>query len=173
MTTLPPLLRHRAGLAWMLAVLLAGFSVQARAQTSEALFAATLKGLQGEAVALKRWQGQPLIINFWARWCSPCREEIPDLVDLRQRKLSSGLEVLGIAIEDKPGPVSEFAKAYEIDYPVLLAPREGLPIMKALGNARMGLPFTVAVDRHGQVVRVKMGRISRIELEDAAVAALR
>lgn len=122
---------------------------------------------------LKRWQGQPLIVNFWARWCGPCRKEIPELIELRQSHRGKGLEVLGIALEDKPESVRDFAKAYDMDYPILLAANQGFPLMKALGNSKLGLPFTVAIDRRGQVVMVKMGVIGGAELAAAAAAALR
>ena len=69
--------------------------------------------------------------------------------------------------------VRDFAKAYEMDYPVLLAQDKGFALMKALGNTKMGLPFTVAIDRHGKVVLVKMGLITGNELEAAAETVLR
>jgi thiol-disulfide isomerase/thioredoxin len=143
------------------------------AQSSSELFAASLIDLQSQATAMNRWQGSPLIVNFWARWCGPCRKEIPELIKLRQAYRGKGLEVLGIALEDKVEPVRDFAKAYEMDYPVLLAQDKGLALMKALGNTKMGLPFTVAIDRHGKIVLVKMGMITGSELDTAAEVVLR
>lgn len=153
--------------------LLAFFSLFARAQDSAPLFAATLTGLDDQPVALAQWQGKPLIVNFWARWCGPCRTEIPELAKLRQQYQPKGLEVLGIGIEDKTEPVRDFAKAYEMDYPVLIGKDKGLELMRALGNAKMGLPFTVAIDRRGKVVVVKLGGIKGEELVAAAEAALK
>ena len=143
-----------------------------RAQTSTELFAATLTGLDSKPHALSQWRGKPLIVNFWARWCGPCRTEIPELVNLRQRHLARGLEVIGIALEDKVAPVRDFAKAYEMDYPVLLAGEHGLALMKALGNPRMGVPFTVAIDRNGKLAVVRMGALDGKELAAAAEAVL-
>ncbi len=143
------------------------------AQSSSELFAANLIDLQGQTTAMNRWQGKPLIVNFWARWCGPCRKEIPELIKLRQAYREKGLEVLGIALEDKVEPVRDFAKAYEMDYPVLLAQDKGLALMKTLGNTKMGLPFTVAIDHHGKIMLVKMGMITGSELEAAAEAVLR
>jgi thiol-disulfide isomerase/thioredoxin len=145
----------------------------ALAQSADALFAATLTGLDDQPVALAQWRGKPLVVNFWARWCGPCRTEIPELIKLRQQYRAKGLEVLGIAIEDKVESVRDFAKAYEMDYPILLAKDKGLPLMQALGNAKMGLPFTVAVDRQGKLVVIKMGGIKGDELVAAAEAALK
>ncbi len=153
--------------------LLALFSLFARAQDSAPLFAATLTGLDDQPVALAQWRGKPLIVNFWARWCGPCRTEIPELIKLRKQYQGKGLEVVGIGIEDKTEPARDFAKAYEMDYPVVLGKDKGLDLMRTLGNAKMGLPFTVAIDRQGKVVVVKLGGIKGEELVAAAEAALK
>lgn len=158
----------------ILCVLVAAFwSSLGCAQTTDALFAATLTGLDDKPAALAQWKGKPLIVNFWARWCGPCKTEIPELIKLRQRYRAKGLEVIGIAIEDKTEPVRDFAKAYEMDYPVLLGKDQGLELMRTLGNTRMGLPFTVAIDRHGKLVRIKLGAIKGDELAAAAEDALK
>lgn len=141
--------------------------------SSTALFAATLTGLDGQPQALAQWQGKPLIVNFWARWCGPCRIEIPELIKLRQQYQAKGLEVLGIGIEDQTESVRDFAKAYEMDYPVLIGKDKGLELMRTLGNTKMGLPFTVAIDRTGKLVVIKMGTIKGDELAAAAAAALK
>jgi len=156
----------------LLAVIATLFTLTARADATP-LFSATLTGLDDQPVALARWQGKPLVVNFWARWCGPCRSEIPELVKLRQRYRDKGLEVLGIGIEDKVEPVRDFAKAYDMDYPVLIGKDKGLELMRALGNAKMGLPFTVAIDRAGRLVVVKTGAIKADELAAAAEAALK
>lgn len=156
----------------LLLVFAALFSLGVRADSS-ALFAATLTGLNGQPVALDQWRGQPLIVNFWARWCGPCRAEIPELAKLRHAYREKGLEVIGIGIEDKTEAVRDFAKAYDMDYPVLLGKDKGLDLMRALGNTKMGLPFTVAIDRAGKIVVVKMGGIKSDELIAAAEAALK
>lgn len=148
-------------------------SLFARAQDSAPLFAATLTGLDGQPIALAQWRGKPLIVNFWARWCGPCRTEIPELIKLRQQYQGKGLEVLGIGLEDKVEPARDFAKAYEMDYPVLIGKDKVLELMRPLGNAKMGLPFTVAIDRQGKVVVVKLGGIKGEELVAAAEAALK
>ena len=140
--------------------------------SSAPLFAATLNDLDDKPVALERYRGKPLIVNFWARWCGPCRVEIPELIAIRQAHKDK-LEVLGIGIEDKADAAKEFARAYEMDYPVFVAREKGIPLMQALGNGKGGLPFTVVVDRSGQVVQKKMGIMKKADLEAAAELALK
>lgn len=137
------------------------------------MFAATLTGLDGQPVALAQYQGKPLIVNFWARWCQPCRTEIPEFVKLHRDYQARGLEVLGIALEGKVEPVRDFAKSYRMDYPVVLAQTNGHALMRSLGNHRMGLPFTAAIDRTGKLVSVRLGAMQGKELASFAETALR
>jgi len=140
--------------------------------SSAPLFAATLSNLDDQPVALGRYKGKPLVVNFWARWCGPCRAEIPELIKFRTAHKGK-IEVLGIGIEDKADPAREFAKAYEMDYPVFVAKEQGIPLMKALGNTKGGLPFTVFIDRNGQILQIKLGLIKPADLEAAAVPLLK
>lgn len=140
--------------------------------SSAPLFAATLSDLDDKPVALSRFKGKPLVVNFWARWCGPCRAEIPELIEFR--KLHKGkVEILGIGIEDRAEPAKEFAKAYDMDYPVLLAKDKGIPLMQALGNPKAGLPFTVVIDRNGQMVSKRLGVMKKADLDAAAEALLK
>lgn len=145
----------------------------APAPASAALFAATLNNLQDKPQALAQWRGKPLIVNFWARWCPPCRTEIPDFVKLHHDYQAKGLVVIGIGIEDEAAPVRDFAKAYDMDYPLLLGKEKGMDLMRALGNTKLGLPFTVAIDRTGKIVAAKIGGIQGAALTAAAEAALK
>ena len=140
--------------------------------SSALLFEATLNDLDDKPVALERYRGKPLIVNFWARWCGPCRVEIPELIAIRQAHKGK-LEVLGIGIEDKADAAKEFARAYEMDYPVFVAREKGIPLMQALGNTKGGLPFTIVIDRNGQVVQKKMGIMKKADLDAAAELALK
>ena len=140
--------------------------------SSAPLFAATLNDLDDKPVALERYRGKPLIVNFWARWCGPCRVEIPELIAIR-RANKGKLEVLGIGIEDKADAAKEFARAYEMNYPLFVAREKGIPLMQALGNTKGGLPFTIVIDRNGQVVQKKMGIMKKADLDAAAELALK
>ena len=148
----PALIKSDRAIAAALVAAARGSALADDFPPAEPLFAATLSDLADKPVALAIYKGKPLIVNFWARWCGPCREEIPELSKARAKYKARGLEVIGIAIEENAEPVREFAKAYDIDYPVVLAKSKGLWLMQTLGNGRAGLPFTVAIDRKGNIV---------------------
>lgn len=151
----------------------ASLSVAAAGNISSApLFAATLFDLDNKSVAFADYQGKPLIVNFWARWCAPCRVEIPELVDLQTRHQARGIEVIGLNLESDAPPVRDFAKAYDINYPVLLTRDKGIALLQALGNGKAGLPFTVVINRRGKIVASKLGAMTRAELEAASETAL-
>ena len=161
--------------AFLLALLLpvCAFAQQPSVPDSAAatLLAAPLLDTAGQPATLARFRGQPLIVNFWARWCGPCRVEIPDLVAEHARMKSAGVQVVGIALDDKPGAVRDFAKAYDIDYPVLLLKDGGTDLLKQLGNQVAGLPFTLVLNKEGKVVAFKLGAMSRAEIGAAVDVA--
>jgi peroxiredoxin len=157
----------------LLGALLACCSLLVRAQDSAPLFAASLADQHNQMVALADFRGKPLIVNFWARWCVPCREEIPELRAVAKDHRARGLTVIGIGLEENTPAVQDFIKAYEMDYRLLFAQSQGIELMKAIGNSRAGLPFTLAIDRQGQIVMHKLGKVSRAELEAAAAAAFK
>ena len=152
--------------------LFSGLTVANEQPSSAPLFAATLNDLDDKPVALERYRGKPLVVNFWARWCGPCRAEIPELIKFRAEQ-KGNVEVLGIGIEDKAEPAREFAKAYDMDYPVFVAKAQGIPLMQALGNSKGGLPYTLFIDRHGQVVQKKMGIVRKADLDAVQEALLK
>lgn len=143
--------------------LIAGLAVAEEMPSSAPLFAATLDDLDDKPVALSRYKGKPLVVNFWARWCGPCRAEIPELIKFRAQHKGK-IEVLGIGIEDKAEPAKDFAKAYEMDYPIFVAKDKGIPLMQALANTKGGLPFTLFIDRNGQVIEKKLGVVKKADL---------
>lgn len=159
---------------FLAALIFAVFATTTAAEeiSSAPLFAATLANLDDKPVALAQYKGKPLVVNFWARWCGPCRAEIPELIKFRNAHKGK-LEVLGIGIEDKAEPAKEFAKAYDMDYPLFVAKEQGIPLMQALANTRGGLPYTLFIDRHGQVVHKKLGLVKPADLEEAATLLFR
>lgn len=136
------------------------------------LLAARYPDLSGQSRGLTEWHGKALLVNFWASWCAPCREEIPLLNAAQQQHASAGLQVVGIGV-DKAANIGEFTKVVKIGYPVLVAEAGGIELMRELGNGAGGLPFTVLLDRQGRVVGRKLGAYSRPELESALAGLLR
>jgi thiol-disulfide isomerase/thioredoxin len=122
-----------------------------------------LSGTDGAMHKLADWKGRPLLVNFWATWCDPCRREIPLLKRLRRERASDGLEIVGIAV-DHPDEVRKYAKAHGIDYPVLVGEEGGLAAVTAFGMDTV-LPFSVFADRHGVVVTLKVGELHEDEAE--------
>lgn len=155
----------------LFAVLGLGFSAAAGTTDSAQLFAATLTGVDGQPVNLDKFRGKPLIVNFWARWCPPCRKEIPELVKLQSEFGGRGLTVLGIAVEEDPAAVKEFATAYEVNYPLVVDKKKAIWLMQTLGNGSTGLPFTLLLDSQGNIVQRKMGLFTRQDF-DAAIPLL-
>jgi peroxiredoxin len=137
----------------------------------EILFGAAMVDLAGQPATLARFRGQPLIVNFWARWCGPCHTEIPGIVAEYPRAQSAGVQVVGVALDDKPDAVRDFAKAYDMDYPVLVIKDQGPDLLKQLGNPQAGLPYTLVFNRSGKVVMYKLGVMSRAEISAALNAA--
>jgi thiol-disulfide isomerase/thioredoxin len=115
-----------------------------------------LPDLQGRSRQLSEWQGRPLVINFWATWCGPCRREIPLLQRLREEYAAQGLEVLGIAVDFKE-PVAAYVRNETIAYPVLIAADNAL-VTRSFGVG-MGIPTTVFAARDGRILAVKVGQL--------------
>jgi thiol-disulfide isomerase/thioredoxin len=131
---------------------------------SRRLFASSFPDLSGKLRPLAEWQGRVVLVNFWATWCAPCREEIPLLVAAREKYSATGVEIVGIAV-DNAAKVAEFTKTMPISYPVLLAEIDGLDLMRGLGNSAGGLPFTVVADRRGALVHRKLGALKQGDLD--------
>lgn len=145
--------------------------LQSRSGAAE-LLGASFPDTTGKSRRLLEWRGKALIVNFWASWCAPCREEIPLLNAAQQQLGFRGLQVVGIAV-DTAVNVGEFTKITTFSYPVLIADAAGIDLMRDLGNRAGGLPFNVLVDRQGRLVAHKLGAYSASELQAALGALLR
>jgi thiol-disulfide isomerase/thioredoxin len=131
---------------------------------SDRVFSARFADLQGGAPTLERWRGQVLVVNFWATWCAPCREEIPVFVRLQDRHGSRGLQFVGVAF-DQPDKVAEFAREFRINYPLLLGGTDIMELMREAGNRAGVLPYTLVIDRQGNVTSREPGGLKESKLE--------
>lgn len=132
---------------------------------TQALFAAKLVDTDGKVQAIKQWQGKLIVLNFWATWCPPCREEMPELSELNKQYQNKNVVVLGIAI-DEAGLVKTFRQENNISYPLLSAENEGMELASGLGNDKGVLPYTVIILPDGRVAKTFFGRISKPLLEE-------
>lgn len=130
---------------------------------TDPLFAATLNDTENRPIALKSYKGRLLVINFWATWCPPCREEMPELSALSKELAAKNIAVIGIAVDDAES-IKSFQKETPVAYPLLEAEVEGAPLATGLGNDKGVLPFTVLIDQKGQVIKRFFGKISKEQL---------
>jgi len=128
----------------------------------------TVKDMNGADVRLSSFKGKVILLNFWATWCHPCKEEIPDLVAL-QEQYKSDIVVLGFSIDDKPEELQEYAKKFKMNYPVLVgAGHEN--IQEAYGPM-WGVPVTVIIGRDGRIAKKQSG-IRSLQQFDKEIKAL-
>lgn len=106
---------------------------------------------------LSDWKGRPLLVNFWASWCVPCRQEIPLLERLSRQRAPQGLQVIGVAVDSRAA-VLDYARHAAIQYPLLIGEQPGLQAVRALGMEEV-FPFSVFVDARGRIVTLKIGQL--------------
>jgi thiol-disulfide isomerase/thioredoxin len=121
----------------------------------------SMPDVKGVPHELSEWRGRPLMVNFWATWCDPCRREIPLLKQLRQERTGESLEIVGIAVDFRDAVV-QYTHSIGIDYPVLIGEKEGLAAIDAFGMDTV-FPFTVFADKQGRIFTVKVGELHRDE----------
>jgi len=123
-----------------------------------------LNNLDGQPVSLGDFRGKPVLVNFWASWCPPCRSEMPFIQETFTDKkwADEGLVVLAIAIGESPSRVSEFVKKYGLTFPVLLDTERNV----SLEYYVRAIPTTFLIDRDGIIREIKIGAFSsKTEIE--------
>ena len=133
------------------------------ASAAAALLALTLPDLQNKPQALSQWHGKVLVVNFWATWCEPCRKEIPVFVKMQEELAAKGLQFVGISI-DNVEKTAEFARNFSINYPNLIGSFDTVEISRLAGNHRRVLPYTIILDRSGNIVATEQGGVTRDKL---------
>ena len=135
--------------------------VQAEPNPSR-FYEASLPDLQGSELSMSTLKGQPLVVNFWATWCPPCVKEIPDLNRLAAKHTQATF--VGVAV-DTADNVREFIKTVPIEYASVIAGHQGIDLVRALGNAAGGLPFTVLFRPDGEVQEIITGMVDPESLD--------
>jgi thiol-disulfide isomerase/thioredoxin len=128
-----------------------------------ALFAASFHDPSGAQQSLGRYQGRVIVLNFWATWCAPCRQEMPGFARLQSRFGDRNVQFVGIANDD-PAKVARFARDLGITYPLWTGGAEVDELARRLGDAQGALPFTVILDPQGRVLAQKVGAYSEADL---------
>jgi len=160
-----------AGMAFVFAAL--GFfwnNKQNAPHTSQAaavnhLLDQSLPDANGKMHSLAQWKNKTLIVNFWATWCPPCVEEMPELSALQTELAPAKIQIIGIGI-DSAANIAEFAAKYKIDYPLYVGGMAAGELSRQLGNPGGGLPFTLLINADGQVRKSYLGRLKINELRN-------
>lgn len=136
-----------------------------------AILGSRLQTLEGLPQTLDRFRGQVLVINYWATWCAPCREEIPVFVRLQREYGAKGMQFIGIAV-DQADNVRDFAREFGVNYPLLIAGIDAVELSRRAGNKAGVLPYTLVLDRSGKIVAGLAGGISEARMREQLVPLL-
>jgi peroxiredoxin len=112
-----------------------------------------LKGLDGKTVKLSEYRGKVVILDFWATWCPPCREEIPHFIKLQKELGDEGLAIIGVSLDQTDSPVKSFIKEHGINYPVVMGDRN---LASKYGGVR-AIPTTFVIDKKGEIAKKYVG----------------
>jgi peroxiredoxin len=128
-----------------------------------------LQTVDGAALRLSDYRGKAVLLNFWAAWCPPCREEIPWFVDFQKEYGPLGLQVVGISVDNgDPKEVTDFIRKFGVNYPVLV----GNDQVAAEYRGVEGLPTTIYIGRDGHITRFVEGLVGHHEVEQNIKQAL-
>lgn len=171
--------RQRPSPAWIATVVVAavvlallGYALLARPtaalQVGSPVPDFQLTALDGSEMSLSAARGEVIVINFFASWCAPCREEAADLEQTWRKYQGQGVQFFGIAYKDAASKAEAFLAKYGVTYPSAVEP--GNRTARAYGLT--GVPETFVVDRQGQLVRHFLGPISEAQLSQELEKAL-
>jgi peroxiredoxin len=134
---------------------------QAKKAIPDTLPDVTLADRDGKPTTLASFGGRPLMVNFWATWCAPCRREIPLLNKIRAQRKAQNAEIVGIAVDFKDD-VLKFVQKTPLNYPLLIGEEDGLAAAEAFGMG-MAFPFSVFLDSKNRILAVKIGELHEDE----------
>ena len=124
--------------------------------------------LNGAALHTSNYKGKVVLVNFWAAWCTPCAEEVPQFIAMQEKYHDQGLQVIGISVEDDAGELRDFYRKYQMNYPVVPG---DLKISDAFGGV-LGLPTTFVIGRENLIHGKHNGATDFSALEQEVVALL-
>ena len=168
-------LRHGALMAGIAVLaLILGFAaanwlrqpVEPETGAAQSLLSIELPDTENRLQSLKQFQGKTLVVNFWATWCPPCRDEIPHFVQAQRDLAANNVQFVGIALDD-PVQVAAFALEMNINYPILMGGLHEQEALRKLGNPSGGLPYTLIFDKTGQLREKIIGGLDQRRLQQA------
>jgi thiol-disulfide isomerase/thioredoxin len=133
-------------------------------ETGRRVLAATLMGVDDKVQPFEQWRGKVLVVNFWATWCAPCRDEIPGFIQFQEQFRANGVQFVGVAIDQKERVVP-YAREMGINYPLVVGGMETMEFARQLGDRATVLPFTLILDRNGKVRTAQIGILRPEKLE--------
>ena len=128
------------------------------------IFATRLNNTDGKTQDFAQWRGKTLVINFWATWCPPCREEMPEFSRLQTKYAAKGVQFIGIALDTSVN-VRNYSNQHPASYPLIVADADGAELTRKMGNSSLALPYTVVIDSKDKPQLTRLGRISEQELD--------
>lgn len=140
--------------------------VQAEAPQSAAVrdfFATSMPNQDNQTQSFAQWQGKILLVNFWATWCTPCVQEMPELSALQTENKMPNMQIIGIGI-DSPANIQEFLTQHKISYPIFASDSTGSELLRKLGDEAGGLPFSVLIGPNGQIKKTYLGRLKMADV---------
>ncbi len=128
----------------------------------------TLPEVGGNTLQLSSLRGKVVLLDFWATWCDPCREEIPHFVELQRKYGSDGLQIVGVSMDDSIDPVRPFAEKFHINYPIVM----GNAKVGELYGGVLGLPIAFIIGRDGRIYRKHIGATNVTVFQNEITALL-
>lgn len=141
-----------------------GAGVETASGPPSEIFKLVLTDLNGQKQSLEQWRGKVVVVNYWATWCLPCREEMPGFSRLQDKYRDKSVQFVGISI-DTADKIVEFQKSTPVNYPLLIGDMGIMENSAQLGNTRQALPFTAVFDAQGRLFSTKLGRVAEPQLE--------
>ncbi len=120
-----------------------------------------LKTLDGKTVTLADYEGKVVFLNFWATWCPPCRQEIPDFIEAYDNLKNEGLVILGVAVSDKENNVKNYVEKNKMNYPIAMGDMKIVQDYEP-GNA---IPTTIVIGRDGKIYHKQVGIMDLAQVE--------
>lgn len=137
---------------------------EAAAMVSQMRPVFNLPDLQGKVRSIAEWDGQVVVLNFWATWCPPCKKEMPAFIELQEQYGTQGLQFVGVALDDAV-KVENFIETMGVEYPILVGGDDALAVSSQYGNSYGALPYTAVIARDGTITATYRGEVTKKQIE--------